>query len=487
MSITDLFARVRVLCLGDVMLDRFVSGAARRISPESPVPVLSVTGITSVAGGSANVARNIASLGGRCTLIGVTGADATGAELARILAETPGIVPAFLVAPHRPTTEKVRFVAQGQHMLRSDSEDSSPVSPQMEEEILARLAAALPEHDVVVLSDYAKGVLTPHVVRRAIALAGQKGAPVIVDPKSADLARYDGATLVTPNLQEVWSATGIRGDDDASAEAAGRKVLEDTTIGAVLVTRSEKGMTLVQRTGAPLHIATVAREVADVVGAGDTVIATLALVVGAGGALDEAAYVANAAAGVVVGKRGTATVSRAELLQELDRQSRADTTSSGVKVVSRAAAQAQVEAWQRHGLEVGFTNGCFDVLHVGHVGILEFARAHCDRLVVAVNSDASVKRLKGPSRPVNGEADRARVLAALAAADLVVVFDEDTPGALIEELRPDVLVKGADYEIAQIVGAASVLARGGRVLRFDLVPGRSTTATIRRMAGEGGA
>ncbi len=481
MSVIDHFERVRVLCVGDVMLDRFVMGAARRISPESPVPVLSVTGSTTIAGGSANVARNIASLGGRCTLVGVIGTDACGAELKRILNETAGVTTAFVEVAQRPTTEKIRFVAQGQHMLRSDSEDSSPVLPDVEEELVAQIAAALPEHDVVVLSDYAKGVLTAGVIRRVVELASRRGAPVIVDPKSSDLARYDGASVVTPNLHETYLATGIQGDDDASVVAAARKVLDNTNIGAVLVTRSEKGMTLVQRTADTVHIPTAAREVADVVGAGDTVIAALSLVVGSGGDLQEAAYIANAAAGVVVAKRGTATVSRDELLAELDRQSVTEGNPSAVKVVSRKDAAAQVEAWQRHGLAVGFTNGCFDIVHVGHVGIIEFSRAHCDRLVVAVNSDASVKRLKGPTRPVNGETDRAQVIAALGAVDLVVVFDEDTPKELIEELQPDVLVKGADYQVSEIVGADSVLARGGRVLRFELVPGRSTTKVISRM------
>ena len=481
MSIIDQFSQVRVLCLGDVMLDRFITGAARRISPESPVPVLSVSSSATIAGGSANVARNIASLGGQCTLVGVIGSDGCGSELRHILEETPGVRPLLVASGDRPTTEKIRFVAQGQHMLRSDREETGPVPAEVEAAILAHVAAALPDHDVVVLSDYAKGVLTPTVIREVLALAAERGAPVIVDPKSSDLARYDGATLVTPNLQEIWLATGISGESDESAVAAGRKVLERTGIGAVLVTRSEKGMTLVQRTAEPVHIPTVAREVADVVGAGDTVIAALALVVGAGGALDEAAYIANAAAGVAVGKRGTATVSRAELVSELDRQSRTAVTSSAMKVASRAAAAAQVETWKRHGLSVGFTNGCFDILHVGHIGIIEFARAHCDRLVVAVNSDASVSRLKGPSRPVNGEMDRAQVISAIGAVDLAVIFDEDTPEQLIEELQPDVLVKGADYEVSEIVGAASVMARGGKVLRFELVPGRSTTQVISRM------
>lgn len=482
MSIIDQFSQVRVLCLGDVMLDRFITGAARRISPESPVPVLSVSSSATIAGGSANVARNIASLGGQCTLVGVIGNDTCGAELRQILEETSGVHPLFVTAADRPTTEKIRFVAQGQHMLRSDREETAPVPVEVEAAIRSHVSGCLADHDVVVLSDYAKGVLTPTLIREVLALAAGSDVPVIVDPKSSDLSRYDGATLVTPNLHEIWLATGISGDSDDSAVSAGHNVLERTRIGAVLVTRSEKGMTLVQRTAEPVHIPTVAREVADVVGAGDTVIAALALVVGAGAALDEAAYIANAAAGVAVGKRGTATVSRAELLTELDRQSRTvATTSSAVKVVSRAAAVAQVEAWKLHGLSVGFTNGCFDILHVGHVGIIEFARANCDRLVVALNSDGSVARLKGPSRPVNSEMDRARVISAIGAVDLVVIFDEDTPLQFIEEIEPDVLVKGADYEVAEIVGGASVMARGGRVLRFELVPGHSTTQVISRI------
>ncbi|MFG1274020.1 D-glycero-beta-D-manno-heptose-7-phosphate kinase [Xanthobacter flavus] len=484
MSIIDQFSQVRVLCLGDVMLDRFITGAARRISPESPVPVLSVSSSATIAGGSANVARNIASLGGQCTLVGVIGNDTCGAELRQILEETSGVHPLFVTAADRPTTEKIRFVAQGQHMLRSDREETAPVPVEVEAAILSHVSGRLSDHDVVVLSDYAKGVLTPTLIREVLALAAGSGVPVIVDPKSSDLARYDGATLVTPNLHEIWLATGISGDSDDSAVSAGHNVLERTSIGAVLVTRSEKGMTLVQRTAEPVHIPTVAREVADVVGAGDTVIAALALVVGTGAALDEAAYIANAAAGVAVGKRGTATVSRAELLTELDRQSRSVATSSAMKVVTRAAAAAQVEAWKLHGLSVGFTNGCFDILHVGHVGIIEFARAKCDRLVVALNSDASVARLKGPSRPVNSDTDRAQVISAIGAVDLVVIFDEDTPEQLIKEIEPDVLVKGADYEVAEIVGGASVIARGGRVLRFELVPGHSTTQVISRITSD---
>jgi len=481
MLLIERFASVHVLCIGDVMVDRFVSGAVRRISPESPVPVLSVTGSGACAGGAANVARNVGALGGQCTLVGVVGDDGAGHELARLVNEAGGIAAAFVRVPGRATTEKTRFVAHGQHMLRADSEHATPVPEDVEARLVEEIARHIAAHDVLVLSDYAKGVLTDTVVAETIALARAAGKPVVVDPKSSRLGRYSGASVVTPNAMEAQLASGIDATADAGAAAAARKVLEATDIGAVLVTRADRGMTLVGRKADPLHIPSRARDVADVVGAGDTVVATLALALGAGGPLDEAARLANAAAGIVVGKRGTATLSRSELIDELDTAARGHAAIAD-KVLSRADARARIEAWQQGGLKVGFTNGCFDILHVGHVTLLDFARRHCDRLVVGLNADASVRRLKGPSRPVNDEADRALLLAALGFVDAVVLFDEDTPQELIAALQPDLLVKGADYQLADIVGADVVLARGGEVLRCDLVPGRSTTGIIRKSA-----
>ena len=480
MSLIDKFHDTRVLCLGDVMLDRFISGAVNRISPESPVPVLSVSESKIFAGGAANVAENVAALGGRCTLVGVVGQDGAARELEAMMQAQPRISAAFVPVADRPTTEKTRFVAHGQHMLRADNEIGEPVDAATEAALLSVIATHVQSHHVLVLSDYAKGVLTDTVVRGAIDLAIRVGVPVIVDPKSPQLERYNGATVVTPNTKETQVATGVMLHDDAKATEAGCKVLAETTIGAVLITRAEKGMTLVTRNAAPLHIVPRAREVADVGGAGDTVIAALALALGGGSELGRAATIANTAAGIVVGKRGTATVTGSELMEALEAETRSGLAPPQVKVLSWSEALLRVEAWRRDGLRVGFTNGCFDILHIGHIGILSFARAHCDRLVVGLNADASVRRLKGAHRPVNSQDDRAVVLAALAVVDAVVMFDQDSPQELIVHLQPDALVKGADYQLSEIVGADVVLARGGEVLRFELVPGRSTTKTIDR-------
>lgn len=468
-----------MLCIGDVMLDRFISGSVKRISPESPVPVLSVQRSTTVPGGAANVARNIASLGGQCTLLSVVGEDDVADELTRAIEAVQGLKAELLRQPGRPTSEKIRFVAQGQHMLRTDTESSEAISRELEESLLSAVEALLPGHDVLVLSDYAKGVLTDRVVAGAIRLAKSRGLPTVVDPKSAQMARYAGATVVTPNAKEVLDATGIDPtENNELAIQAGRHLIEIASLENVLVTRAHRGMTLVPAKSEATHIAASAREVFDVVGAGDTVVATLALSLGVGHAMEVAAMLANAAAGIVVGKRGTATVSQTELRDALQQEAHGGLKQLHDKIVTLAEAKALVESWRRDGYKVGFTNGCFDILHIGHLSILNFARAHSGRLIVGVNSDASVKRLKGATRPVNAEDDRALLLAGMAAVDAVVLFDEDTPLNAIEGLQPDVLIKGADYTVDRIVGADVVLSRGGKVLTCELVPGRSTSNVV---------
>jgi D-beta-D-heptose 7-phosphate kinase/D-beta-D-heptose 1-phosphate adenosyltransferase len=435
----------RVLVVGDVMLDRFVYGRMERISPEAPVPILRHVREGRMLGGAGNVASNLRSLGGVPLLLGLIGCDAEG-ELVRKLCLEAGIAADGLVADRaRATSLKTRFIAQGQQVLRYDREDCGPVDEATRTALLARFDAALDEAETVVLSDYGKGTLSGEVAAGLIARARARGRIVIVDPKGTDYARYRGASLVTPNLKELGDAVGTRPETEGELVEAARGLVERFELGRILVTRSAEGMSLIGIDEAE-HIPAKAREVFDVSGAGDTVVSALALALAEGiGPLD-AARIANAAAGIVVGKRGTAA--------------------------SLAAS------WREQGLKVGFTNGCFDIIHAGHVALAEQARASCDKLIVAVNSDASVRRLKGLDRPINPEAARASVLAALGAVDLVVVFDEDTPQALIETIQPDVLVKGADYAIEAVVGAEFVLARGGIVKLVDLLPGHSTTRTV---------
>lgn len=474
------FAEVNVLCIGDVMLDRFVSGSVNRISPEGPVPVMSVISETDCPGGAANVARNIASLGARCTLIGVIGVDANGGRLADIVRSTPLISTELVVSNDRPTTTKIRFIGQNQQILRVDLEDSVALLDDEEENLLSRVMPLIPAHDAIVLSDYAKGVMTKRLVTAVIDESRRHKRPVIVDPKVTDLSVFNGACMITPNQKEAHAVTGLWPTTDSDAEKAAQDILARFDVESVLITRAERGMTFLEREGEALHIKAEAREVFDVVGAGDTVVATLAVAMGAGVTKAKAARLANTAAGIVVGKKGTATVSAGELEEALARSNRRSTVVLGAETDARDKLSFLVGEWHDAGLKVGFTNGCFDILHVGHVRLLQFARQQCDRLIVGLNSDESVRRLKGPSRPVNTEADRAELLEALAFVDAVILFEEDTPLELIKAIAPDVLVKGADYTIDKIVGSDVVLARGGKVLTFEIVSGKSTTAIIER-------
>ncbi len=474
------FTEARVLVLGDVMLDRYVSGSASRLSPEAPIPVLRPTARRATLGGAANVALNIATLGGQASLVGVIGKDAEGAELTSLLGSS-GIVPHLVVAPGRPTTAKTRFMVGTHQLLRLDEETTTEIDAATADLVLATFANVLHTADVVVLSDYAKGVLSNAVLSVALERARALGRILIADPKRTDFAAYHGATVLTPNEHEVRQATQIDAAEDREATRAGQRALEDAGCQAVVVTRSAKGLTLVRRDAPPLHLPTRAREVADVSGAGDTLVAALAVALGAGAALPEAAMLANVTAGISVGKPGTATVSQEELLGVLHLE---DLIATDRKIVERAEATQRAAAWHARGRRIGFANGCFDLIHPGHVRLLREARARCDRLIVALNTDASVQRLKGPTRPLQNETARATVMASLAPVDLVVLFDEDTPLELIKALRPDVLVKGADYSIDQVVGADLVQSWGGTVLLVELQAGHSTTGTIRRMTKE---
>ena len=457
------------------MLDTFVYGDCARISPEAPIPVLAIEREDVMLGGAGNVARNIAALGGHAILIGIVGDDTAGEDLQRQVASDPRIT-ADLVTDGRPTTRKIRYVAGQQQMLRADIERAHDASP---EPLITAVERHLYDADALVLSDYAKGVLTPTLLHRVIELARMLGKPIIADPKSADVARYDGVDILTPNAREAASATGKPCHDDAQADAASVRLLEMMPAsGSVLVTRGAQGMTLAQRGREPLHFPAITREVFDVSGAGDTVVASIALGLASGLPVETAVELGNIAAGMAVSKAGTAVVTTKELMQELHR-TQIDTSER--KVVSLDEAVARASRWRSEGLTIGFTNGCFDLIHPGHVSQLTQARAACDRLVVGLNNDASIGRLKGPDRPIQEEMARAIVLASLGVIDLVVLFGEDTPIDLIEAIRPDVLVKGKDYVVDQIVGADIVQGYGGRIVLADLVPGNSTTGIVNRL------
>lgn len=479
-GLLERFPAARVLCVGDVMLDRYVYGRADRVSAEAPVPVLRVERQAEMAGGAGNVARNLAALGVRTGLVAVVGGDPAGRALAGMLGED-GIRADLVVDESRPTTVKSRFVAAGQQLLRADDETSAPLRGAVADKLVTAAQAAMGEADVLVLSDYAKGVLTTDVLRRLIGVAAERGLPVLIDPKRQDVEAYAGAAVVKPNLQELSAVVGRAVASDSEVEEAGAELSGRLGGAAILVSRSAAGMSLIRPDAPALHLRTRAPEVFDVSGAGDTVVAVAAAAMAAGGGLAEAARLANLAGGLVVAKVGTAVVSTNELLLALlDRE----LSGAEAKVLSGEAALEAVKRWRLSDLKIGFTNGCFDLLHPGHVSLLAEARGHCDRLIVGLNSDASVKRLKGPDRPVQTEAARALVLASLGMVDRVVIFDDDTPIPLLHLLQPDVLIKGGDYTLAEVVGADIVQAYGGEVRLAQVVPGHSSTEVIARIGGQ---
>ena len=474
------FHAARILVLGDVMLDRFVYGAVERISPEAPIPVVNVERLADMPGGAANVARNIAALGARVILLGVVGRDAGAEDLQSQLALSPTIDVRLITDASRPTSVKIRYVADGQQVMRADRESRAELAPGIEEALLGKFSLALRDASVVVLSDYAKGVLSEPVARAVIEISRRAGKTVIVDPKCKDFGKYRGATLITPNRLELQQACGRECADDAQVVAGAREIMKDGVCDILLVTRGKDGMSVIPNGGEACHLPTAARQVYDVSGAGDTVAATIALAIASGARVGEAAALANIAAGIVVGKRGTATVTAGEIAAAL---TPFDGRTDPQKIFALESVVQLARAWREQGLKIAFANGCFDLLHPGHISLLDQARRSADRLIVGLNADLSIRRLKGSNRPVQGEVARATVLAALKAVDAVIIFSEDTPLHLIETLQPDVLVKGADYTLDRVVGADVVMGRGGKVLLADLLTGHSTTETVKRAAG----
>jgi len=466
----------RVLIIGDLLLDCYIHGSVDRISPEAPVPVLLRAKHSTVPGGAANVAMNAAALGCTVDLVGLVGQDSSAHEFRRAIGRQPSIDLTHLVEdPDWVTITKTRVLSGRQQIVRIDEEPSVVVAPAAQERLIAAALVAMDRADVVVCSDYAKGVLSDAVLQAVIQAANLRGIPVVVDPKRRDLSAYKGAQLITPNRKELAAATGLPVGSDTEIHFAALAAQEQFG-GDVLVTRSEEGMTLLERNGRMTHAHVPKSEVFDVSGAGDTVVATLAGMISAKADLRTAMVIATNAAAIVIGKLGTATVSRAELSAAL--KSKID--RDGV-IATLAQAQAMIEAWRQHGACVVFTNGCFDLLHPGHIALIQAAAREGDKLIVALNSDASVRRLKGEERPLQDEQARAIVMGALRDVDLVVIFDEDTPYETICALRPDIIVKGADYTEDEVVGGDVVKSYGGRVVLADLVSGRSTTSIVRKM------
>lgn len=463
------FDQAPVLVVGDVMLDRYWHGGTSRISPEAPVPVVRVDQIEDRPGGAANVALNIAALGAPASLVGVTGEDEAAESLSASL-RAAGVNAHFQRIAHQPTIVKLRVMSRHQQLLRIDFEEPFATNPlQMSSDVDALLAGV----KVLVLSDYGKGALQNH--QALINAARQRNIPVLADPKGKDFTRYRGASVITPNLSEFEAIVG-RCTDEADLVAKGAALMADLDLGALLVTRGEHGMTLLRADHPALHLPARAREVFDVTGAGDTVISTLAAAIAAGEELPQAVALANLAAGIVVGKLGTAAISAPELRRAISREQ-----GSERGVLSLEQLLTAIDDARAHQETIVFTNGCFDILHAGHVTYLEQARAQGDRLIVATNDDASVARLKGAGRPINSVDRRMAVLAGLGAVDWVVSFTEDTPEELLRHVRPDVLVKGGDYSVDQVVGADIVESYGGTVKVLGLVANSSTTAIVEKI------
>jgi D-beta-D-heptose 7-phosphate kinase / D-beta-D-heptose 1-phosphate adenosyltransferase len=473
-----------ILCIGDLMLDDFVYGDVSRISPEAPAPVIRVTREDVIVGGAGNVARNIASLGAKCLFVGVIGDDVAGTILREELSRSGRAIKSHLLVDRsRPTTRKLRFVSEhhSTHLLRADWELTQPLDAKTEAGLIKRALALLPKASAVVLSDYAKGVLTPKVIRAVMDRAKKLGKPVIVDPKGNDFSIYRGATVITPNRKELAEATHRRVDTGNDIAAAAKLLGGTARCKAVLVTLSEEGMLLYTRATGAVHVPAFSVRVRDVSGAGDTVAAVLAVMLSLDADYESAMRAANAAAAVVVGKSGTATVSTAELRARI--LPAASLAAEAKIIFDWRELDARLDQWRAQDLRIGFTNGVFDLLHPGHIKVLAQSRGACDRLVVGLNSDASVRRLKGKDRPIQNERARAEVLAGLEAVDLVVVFEQDTPLELIREVKPTVLVKGGDYRPDQVVGREVVKAQGGEVIVVDLVPGFSTTRIVEKSRG----
>jgi len=470
--------RARVVCIGDVILDHFYSGSVDRISPEAPIPVLKLENKVTMLGGAGNVVRNLAGFGSQVNFITVIGKDNEGEEIKKLIREEALVSLLHIDDNTRQTSVKSRYLADGQQILRTDHETISMLNKNVEKKLISTAVKAMATCEAIIISDYAKGVLTNMALSEIIKAARKKSKIVIVDPKGVDYKRYRGADIITPNRRELFEATGMPTSSDEEITQAAQSLIDTHNFGAVLATRSKDGMTLLRNNKKVSHLRAESVDVFDVSGAGDTVVATLAAALSVGAEIEDAAKLANVAAGIVVGKIGTAAIFTKDFLTQLQHQDQINRES---KILEIEPALERVHKWRRQGNKIGFTNGCFDLLHPGHISLLKQARDATDRLIVGLNSDTSVRLLKGDKRPVQSELARAIILASLSVVDMVIIFSEETPIKLIEKLSPDVLVKGADYTVKNVIGAKQVKSYGGSVLLAEIVPGHSTTETITKL------
>jgi D-beta-D-heptose 7-phosphate kinase/D-beta-D-heptose 1-phosphate adenosyltransferase len=472
---------IRVLVVGDVMLDRFVYGDVSRVSAEAPIPVLAHARESRMLGGAGNVARNLTALGGRAELVGLVGSDSAAMEIETLAAED-AIGAGLVIDPGRSSTVKMRFVSAGQQLLRVDTETIATAPADAERALAGEIATRAPGCGAILLSDYGKGVVTPAIIEACVRAARETGARLVVDSKAHRFGQYGLVDLIKPNAAELARATDLPTDTDAEVEAALIKALGGCEARGILVTRAAKGMSLAVRGQPVWHVSRPPPEVYDTAGAGDTALAAVGLALASGASLEAAVELGLVASGLVVQKAGVAVVSPDEILEA---ELAASRSPLDAKIATAERMAREAARWRERGLKVGFTNGCFDILHAGHIAYLTQARSWCDRLIVGLNTDDSIRAAKGPGRPVNGLEARARVLSALAAVDLVAPFEEETPLELIRAARPDLLVKGGDYAPEEIVGRELVLGWGGEVRVADFVDGESTTGVIKRLGGGG--
>ncbi len=473
-GLLDSIKKVHILVIGDLMLDRYVFGTVERLSPEAPVPIMQLTSITETLGGAGNVLRNLCSLGAKTSFISTVGTDKEGRILARMIGKTKVHETTLIGIPNRSSTVKTRFIANGQHLLRTDIENTEPINPNIKKDILIAVKNSIKSCDALILSDYGKGVLEEQVIYKIIQNAQKHKKPVIVDPKGLNFSIYKGSTIITPNTYEASAATRLPTKTQNEVQNCGNTLINSGIAKMVLITQGSLGMTLINKNGS-IHFKAENREVYDVSGAGDTVVATLAAAYATGIGPTKSAKLANIAAGIVVGKIGTAVTLPEEIIENSESK---DYSNRLGKICNTKELKKHVSDWKKENKTIGFTNGCFDLIHPGHISLLKNAKLMCNKLIVGINSDKSVSQLKGNERPIQVATDRAKILAAMEFVDAVCIFDEETPINLVRLIKPKLLFKGSDYSIEQVVGKKEVESYGGKVILIDIVKGHSTSNLV---------